>query len=248
MPTRRTILLRSVQGAGLALAGSAFWVPLAKAQARAAARADGEPKPPWFFLTDEEASFLEAAVDILIPADEFPSGSEAGVVDYIDMQLATGWGEGEGLYLEGPFESGEPEQGYQLGMAPAELYRQAIAALRSDAGEGGFEGLQLSVREQWIKELSEGSRDAGLVPGKTFFDHLYQNTLEGYFADPVYNGNQDMAGWKMIGFPGAHAYYLTEVDRYNMAYERPPASVAQRLGGDAPEPFTRKRVNERIGS
>jgi hypothetical protein len=50
-----------------------------------------------FFLTDAEAVFLAAACDRLIPADDYPSASEAGVVDFIDLQLATGWGEGEGL-------------------------------------------------------------------------------------------------------------------------------------------------------
>jgi hypothetical protein len=57
---------------------------------------------------------------------------------------------------------------------------------------------------------------------------LRQNTIEGYFADPAYNGNRDYAGWNMLGFPGADAYYLTEVDRYNMAYWRAPSGIAHR--------------------
>jgi len=36
-------------------------------------------------LTEAEAAFLKAAVDTIIPADELsPSGSECGVVDFID--------------------------------------------------------------------------------------------------------------------------------------------------------------------
>ena len=31
--------------------------------------------------------------------------------------------------------------------------------------------------------------------------------MEGFFADPYYGGNRDMAGWKMIGYPGLPADY-----------------------------------------
>ena len=30
---------------------------------------------------------------------------------------------------------------------------------------------------------------------------LWQNTNEGFFADPMYGGNRDFAGWKLIGLP-----------------------------------------------
>ena len=44
---------------------------------------------------------------------------------------------------------------------------------------------------------------------KTFFtSFLLKNTLEGYFGDPMYGGNKDMAAWKMIGHPGVRADYL----------------------------------------
>lgn len=32
--------------------------------------------------------------------------------------------------------------------------------------------------------------------------------VEGYFGDPMYGGNKDMAAWKMIGYPGVRADYL----------------------------------------
>ena len=31
--------------------------------------------------------------------------------------------------------------------------------------------------------------------------------MEGYFADPIYGGNRDMAGWKLVGFPGVRYDY-----------------------------------------
>ena len=46
-------------------------------------------------LTATEAAFITAAVDTLIPADELsPSGSDCGIVIFIDRQLASDWGGG----------------------------------------------------------------------------------------------------------------------------------------------------------
>ncbi len=82
------------------------------------------------FLTDQERTFLTAAVDRLIPADDTPSASELGVVDYIDFQLAGAYGRGDIYYLQPPFQTGLATQGYQA-EAPALLYRQAIADIEA---------------------------------------------------------------------------------------------------------------------
>ena len=41
----------------------------------------------WEFLSDEQARTLAAICDQIVPADEFPSASQAGVLNYIDRQL-----------------------------------------------------------------------------------------------------------------------------------------------------------------
>ncbi|WP_366655840.1 gluconate 2-dehydrogenase subunit 3 family protein [Fodinicurvata sp. EGI_FJ10296] len=184
----------------------------------------------YFFLSDAEARFLTAACDRLIPEDEFPSASQAGVVDYIDLQMATGFGRGERFYMRGPHPEGTAMQGYQLPHPPAEVFRMAIAGLDEAIGEGGFAGLQPGDMDLVLTELEEGVRAAGEIPGGAFFDLLAAATIEGYFSDPVYNGNRDHAGWRMVGFPGAHAYYLDEVDRYDLAYHRPPSGIAWQPG------------------
>jgi gluconate 2-dehydrogenase gamma chain len=33
------------------------------------------------------------------------------------------------------------------------------------------------------------------------------HTMEGLFADPVYGGNKDFAGWVLVGFPGAQPLF-----------------------------------------
>src|SRR5579864_5938114 len=42
---------------------------------------------PWLFLTVDEARTLAAISDQIIPPDQDPGASWAGVVDYIDRQL-----------------------------------------------------------------------------------------------------------------------------------------------------------------
>jgi len=64
--------------------------------------------------------------------------------------------------------------------------------------------------------------------GRTFFEQLLQTTREGFFADPVYGGNRDMVGWKMIGFPGARYDYRDWVERHNERYPLPPLGIAGR--------------------
>jgi hypothetical protein len=34
--------------------------------------------------------------------------------------------------------------------------------------------------------------------------------MEGMFADPVYGGNKDFAGWILVGFPGAQPLFSPE--------------------------------------
>jgi len=218
--SRRAILQQ------IGLAGFAAATGTAGSIEHAFAQADSRP---WYFLTATEARWLAAACDVLIPEDDFPSASQAGVVDYIDLQLATDYGNGHGLYLQGPFPKGTPEQGYQLPLTPAELIRQGIED-HIKSGPALFD-LAPEARQSSIQALSENDGDLGTVPASTFFNELLSLTNEGYFADPIYLGNANYAGWKMVGFPGAHAYYLERVDAFNRPYVKPPMGIAHDSSG-----------------
>jgi len=118
---RRDFLKSAVIG-GAAAATASLPMQVA-AQSSAAAPAAG-----YAFLNPEEAAFVETLVDHMIPADEHtPKGTTVGVHIYIDRALAGGWGKGDRLYMQGPWAPGVPEQGYQLPLLPAELYRNGIA-------------------------------------------------------------------------------------------------------------------------
>jgi len=55
----------------------------------------------WDFLTEDQARTLTAICDQIVPADEFPSASQAGVLTYIDRQLFRHYRRHQGAYREG---------------------------------------------------------------------------------------------------------------------------------------------------
>lgn len=192
------------------------------------------PAITYVFFNTEEAAFIEAAVSRLIPADEkWPGALEAAVPNYMDKQLAGAWGAGERLYRSGPWQPGTPSQGYQLPFTPAELFHTAISAINKDLAQSGTPFAKMSADQQdaYLKRLQAGGKDLGGVPSDVFFAQLWEATLEGFFADPVYGGNRDMVGWRMIGFPGAYASYYDLVDQHGIKLDRPPMSLAEDAHG-----------------
>jgi gluconate 2-dehydrogenase gamma chain len=199
----------------------------APAQATAAA-----PAPePLLMLTPTEHAFVVAAVDTLIPADELsPSGSDCGIATYIDRQLASAWGGGAKMYRAGPFRKGKPEQGYQLPLTPAEFFAAGIAAAnawsRKTYGRD-FDRLSPDKRVEALKAMQDGKADFGDFSSRAFFARLLAMTMEGFFSDPIYGGNRNKAGWRMIGYPGLPATYVNLYEEYrDKPYVVEPRSIA----------------------
>ena len=186
-------------------------------------------KTSYLFFDSEEALFIEAACERLIPADELgPGALGAGVPNYLDKQLGGAWGAGERLYHSGPWQSGTPSQGYQLPFSPAELFHTSLRAISRDLGRGTpFHEMSAEAQDTYLKSLESGAHDLDGVPSGVFFDMLLKMAVEGFFSDPVYGGNRDMVGWRMIGFPGAYADYFEAIDRHGMKFEREPMSLAE---------------------
>jgi gluconate 2-dehydrogenase gamma chain len=227
---RRDFLKGAVVGtAALATGGQAAPAAAQTPAARAAAApADAEPL---LTLSATEHAFIVAAVDALIPADELsPSGSECGVAVFIDRQLAGAYGMGARLYRQGPFPKAKPELGYQLSLNPREFFRAGIesanAWTRKTYGKD-FDRLSEKDREAALKAMEENKAPFEGFSSQTFFNALLQMTMEGFFADPIYGGNRDMAAWKMIGYPGLPATYKEEIVTYfGKKYDKPPRSIA----------------------
>ncbi|MBB2972955.1 gluconate 2-dehydrogenase subunit 3 family protein [Mesorhizobium sp. RMAD-H1] len=188
---------------------------------------------PWLFFTHDEAQTIEAIVDRLVPADDLSiGGKEAGCAVFIDRQLAGFFGSSERHYMKGPFAKGLPQQGLQSPVLPTERYRAGIAALddycRKTFSGKVFSALAPADQDKVLQDLEKGSIDLGDADARTFFELVLQNTMEGFFADPIYGGNKDMVSWTMIGFPGARYDYRGFVDKHNQPYPLPPMSIIGR--------------------
>jgi gluconate 2-dehydrogenase gamma chain len=185
------------------------------------------------FFTKAEWSFINAAVDHLIPADDSgPGGLECGVPEFLDRQLDSPYGYGAFAYMQGPFLTDVPPQlGYQLSYTPRELYRLGIAAADAQCrqlhGRTFFE-LETSQQEAYLSQLERGAVKMAGPPAQVFFEQLLNNAREGYFADPIHGGNRHMGAWKMIGFPGARADFTDWIKQAGKLYPYGPVSIAGR--------------------
>ena len=186
--------------------------------------------PPYTFFNFEEVLFIEAAVDMLIPADEVgPGALELGVASFIDRQMTSGYGRGDRMYLQGPFIEGIPEQGYQLQMTPAELMRAGIKDVDVYCREkyrASFHDVSHTDRTAVLNTLEAGTATLPTVPAQVFFNLVYELTLQGYFSDPVHGGNLGKGSWKMLGFPGIGAMYADKITEYhNKRYMADPVGI-----------------------
>ena len=227
---RRNFLKTAVVGGAAAAGGTAGIVTPEMAQAQqpaATAAVTG-----YAFLNLDEAAFVEALVDHMIPADEIsPKGTDLGVNIYIDRALAGAWGKGERLYMQGPWKLGAPSQGYQLPLTPAQLYRAGIEATNTHCRKTygkTFDRIEDAQRQEVLIGLSTGkiTFDNGL-PVRVFWTTLYQTVIEGMYSDPIYGGNRNKAGWAIIGFPGVIAVHRDDVEKYRgKPFPNKPVGIA----------------------
>jgi gluconate 2-dehydrogenase gamma chain len=181
------------------------------------AQSDRKVRVPLRFFDEREALIVAAAAARIIPSDASgPGASEAGVIIYIDRQLASPFGRDRNRYTQPPFEDGVPEQGYQGKATPREIYREGIGLLGPD-----------------FDRLPPDRQDAKLRSIETtwFFRLLRQNTIEGMFCDPMHGGNKDLIGWQLIGYPGPYMSWSDHIDQhYGRAFRPAPRSLSDVLG------------------
>src|SRR2546422_167116 len=187
------------------------------------------PSQTYMYLTQPEVAFVEAAVARLIPADELGAGAkEAGVACFIDRQLVGAWGTMAKMYRQGPWPEGTPQQGYQSPLTPQQVYRIGIGEVNARCAKqygSSFSALTPAQQDEVLRGLDGGKIELEGVRSQFFFNMLLANTLEGFFADPIYGGNRDKVGWKLVGFPGVAAVYTAHVDRHGVPYNAVPVSI-----------------------
>ena len=140
------------------------------------------------FLNDDDAATLAAFTERLMPgAPGKPGARDAGVLNYIDLALA-------GAYSD-----------------LQDFYRRGLTALDAHCRttySKPFAQLTAAQQDEVITAL-EGGKATGFTwpSAPAFFNTVRTHTMEGMFADPVYGGNKDFAGWVLVGFPGAQPLF-----------------------------------------
>jgi gluconate 2-dehydrogenase gamma chain len=101
---------------------------------------------------------------------------------------------------------------------PTTFDGSSIQAATTEPSGGGTEGMH---------KMSPGNPGVG---ASAFFQLLRSHVIAGFFVDPVYGGNQNMVGWKLIGFPGAHVSYTGSISKYGVPFDGPYTSLAAYQG------------------
>ena len=153
------------------------WMEVARAANHAAMANAGAGTRTLTYLTRAEAAEVEAVAAQIIPTDATPGAREAGVVVFIDQALTGFYSRQAAVFRSGLL-------GFQTRVHEWRPEADSFAALPSD---------------QQIKFLHT-------VEHTPFFDSMRFLTVLGMFAMPVYGGNRDGAGWKLLGFEDRHAF------------------------------------------
>jgi gluconate 2-dehydrogenase gamma chain len=213
-----------------------------------ACRSDWAVVPEWRLDPDsDERSFfderqwatVEAATARIVPTDKDPGAREAKVVRFIDRYLAGtehvyASGDGSGfLKIDGKLA----EYWTRHIAALQELYRRGVEELDRIANDrfgDGFAALSEEQQDEVLVEISGAPRpepiDRSAAGGRAyganlqsdagldFFPALCLHTRQGFYCDPVYGGNHERVGWRVIGFPGPERLGDTQTCEYSIAH------------------------------
>jgi gluconate 2-dehydrogenase gamma chain len=124
---------------------------------------------------------LQALVDCLIPEDDdWPSGWQAGVGDYLAQQ----------------FERDLRDQ--------VEWYGSGLDALEAEAQASTgapFVELNIDAQTQLLTQLEHRqTQTAWPIDPHSFLNTAMQHAAEGFYSDPGNGGNKHSVAWRMVGY------------------------------------------------
>ena len=134
-------------------------------------------------LTPQQAETLRAAIDRLIPPDDYPGGWESGAGEYLLREM---------------------DRSGALTLF-ADAYRAGLDALDAEARSAagcGFAALDPAAQDRLLERVERGDvqTEWGTTAPKTFLRAFAEHVMEGYYSDPANGGNRNGISWKMIGF------------------------------------------------
>lgn len=206
-------------------------IPVSQVQQMGDVPAGANTLAGYTFFNPLMVDVIVAAAERIIPKDDNgPGATDAGVVYFIDRQLSSEYGMVGKRYGAGPFTNGNSNQGDQSGLSMRDRYRIGIDGMQAYAQatfQKDFKDLGPDQQDQILRDM-EGGKATGFPGsgGQTFFTLLVNHVKAGFFADPIYGGNRDLVGWKMIGYPGAQIVYQNWISRYGEKFTEPFMSLA----------------------
>jgi gluconate 2-dehydrogenase gamma chain len=173
----RRSLLQAIAATIATAAAPLGWAEIAQALDEAPAAAQTGGDAKISFLSAAEAADIDAVAAQIVPTDDSPGAREAGVVYFIDRAFATFLSQ-----LAGDYRA-------QLAGFQAAYREQHPAA-------GSFASLTSEQQVEYLKGVDR----------TPFFNTTRLLTLLGMFTLPVYGGNRDGVGWKLVGVEDAHVF------------------------------------------
>ncbi|UWZ82701.1 gluconate 2-dehydrogenase subunit 3 family protein [Occallatibacter riparius] len=128
------------------------------------------PGSTWLVFTDDQARTLTALCDQIIPADDWSSASQAGVLTFIDRQLT------------GPYRRHRT------------TYRQGIEATEKLCHDRFGLDLTAAMPTQQL-EIAKALEHQN----SAFFALVRTHTMQGYYGSPRHGGNKDAVSYRMLG-------------------------------------------------
>ena len=129
------------------------------------------------FLSQDEARDIVAIAAQIVPSGATPGATEAGVVHFIDQVHV------------GLFKARAAE--FRAGL---EEFSNAFKAAHPGAGQ--FADLAPEAQVEYLRSIE----------ATPFFALMRSCTLMGLLSSPIYGGNRDSAGWKLVGFDDGHVW------------------------------------------
>ena len=170
-----------------------------------------------YFSRGEDFETLSAATEKIYPEDDNgPGAIELGVPYFIDRQCSHFWGRNSREYMMGPFDYTAAEtHGIQSKMTRAETLLfgvRRMLEISREEHDDDFANLDEDTQINILESFESGDVDITGVRSEDFFALLRNMTIQGVYADPVYGGNRDYGGWRMIEFPGPRLGWGNDIE------------------------------------
>jgi gluconate 2-dehydrogenase gamma chain len=139
------------------------------------------PTPPFLFFSEAEATLLTTICEQIIPRDDTPGATDAGVIYYIDRQIS------------GPLA--RHQQKYRVGL---ESFRKTCLRVFKTP----FEGLTFEQQTAALRLIEAGNapKEHWSDPSQqAFFELVLDHTRQGFYGSPRHGGNRGYASYRMLG-------------------------------------------------